>query len=438
MSNLPDTNKYRVLVFPASTEIAFEIAAGLQFEKSISLFGAGQNQLTHAPFVFNRLFPLPHISDPSWLPHLIDLCKREGIDFILPAHDDAIVALADNQHDIPARVLAPTADLCRIARSKTLTYMALRHAVRTPTVYDADENFPYPVFVKPDRGQGSLNAQVARNKTDLDVALRKADQPIICEYLPGEEFTVDCFSDRTKGVMFAGARQRQRIRNGIAVNTVCVDLPEARQIAEKIYNILPFIGAWFFQLKRNSDGELTVLETAPRIAGSMAAHRVRGINFPLLTIYESLRMPLEISYLDCSVELDRALCNRYHHNIRFNSVYVDLDDTIVLGETLNSYLIGFLYRCISENKRIVLLTRHKFELNIILSKYRISQIFDEIIHIQSGNKKSEFIDSRDAIFIDDSFSERSEVHSKLGIPCFDVSMLEVLVNAPPPYAGEVR
>ena len=39
------------------------------------------------------------------------------------------------------------------------------------------------------------------------------------EYLPGRELTVDCFSDRERGVLFARARPRERTRAGISMAT---------------------------------------------------------------------------------------------------------------------------------------------------------------------------------------------------------------------------
>ncbi len=84
----------------------------------------------------------------------------------------------------------------------------------------------YPVLVKPDRGQGSSDVQRVDNAEQLAIALRRIADPIICEYLPGDEYTVDCFSSANEGLLFAGARRRNRTRNGISVNTDTLDLPE--------------------------------------------------------------------------------------------------------------------------------------------------------------------------------------------------------------------
>jgi len=50
------------------------------------------------------------------------------------------------------------------------------------------------------------------------------------------------------------------------------------------------------------------------------------------------------------------------------------------------------------------------------------------VHLQRDKCKAECIRERDAIFVDDSFRERTAVSEKLGIPSFDCSMIEMLLD----------
>ena len=209
-----------VLVFPAGTEIGLEIHQALQHCKEVVLHGAGQTISNHAPFVYQRYHALPSISEPGWLDALITLCRDLAIDYIFPAYDDVIVALSLHRSEIPATVLTATNEVCELTRSKSQTYERLGDAVRVPRLFSPTDTKTYPVFVKPDRGQGSQGAQLVRDAAELAIATSAIQDPIVCEYLPGEEYTVDCFSDREKGVLFCGARIRLRMRNGIAVHTV--------------------------------------------------------------------------------------------------------------------------------------------------------------------------------------------------------------------------
>ncbi len=73
---------------------------------------------------------------------------------------------------------------------------------------------------------------------------------VIVEYLPGEEYTVDCFTNYKGNLLSVNMRNRERIRNGISVNSKSLTHPsEVQDIAEQINKKLKLNGAWFFRLK---------------------------------------------------------------------------------------------------------------------------------------------------------------------------------------------
>lgn len=421
----------QVLVFPAGTEIGLEIHQALRHCKEVLLHGAGQPISNHAPFVYQSYHALPSINEPGWLPALVNLCRSLAIDYIFPAYDDVIVALARHRTEIPATVLTVSEDVCELTRSKSQTYERLRAVVRVPRLYGLTDEKIFPLFVKPDRGQGSQGAHLVREQAELAAITSAIREPIVCEYLPGEEYTVDCFSDRDLGVMFCGARVRLRVRNGIAVHTRSVNLDGAEAIAARIHEALGMRGAWFFQLKRAVDGELALLEVAPRIAGSMSAHRVLGVNFPLLTIFEHERRELQLMTLPIRAELDRALHNRYRLDLDYDSLYVDLDDTLLLRGEVNLDVLLLVFNCINRRIPVTLITRHDGDLASTLEKHRLTGLFDEVIHLDRTQRKSDFITRKNAIFLDDSFTERWDVQQRRGILTFDCSMLDALISFKP-------
>jgi len=419
----------RVLVFPAGTEIGLEIYAALSSCKEVKLFAAGQAISNHAELLYDRYYQIPSIHSDRWLEELISLVKTLDIGYIFPAYDDVIVALSENRDKIPATILVPSHELCILTRSKSETYQRLSSAVKTPKVYKtADDVVTFPAFVKPDKGQGSFGIKLVNSKEELLKSIDEIKSPIISEYLPGKEYTVDCFSDRENGLLFSGARERLRIRNGIAVSTQLIDEPIFNLFAQKISDALNMQGAWFFQVKEDVNNELTLLEIGPRIAGSMAANRVQGVNFPLLAIFEAERLPLSILKNSYPVLLDRALKNKYKKSIDFDSVYIDFDDTILLDDEINLQVIQFLYKCITKGIEIILVTRHAGDLSEALHKYRLNNLFDKVVHLKNGENKSSVITHEKAIFIDDSFSERLDVQMTKKIPTFDCSMVEFLLD----------
>lgn len=420
-----------VLIFPAGTEIGLEIFNALRYCKEVRLFGAGQDVSNHARLLYSTYHVIPGVHEFDWTEALANLCLKLKIDYIFPAHDDVIVALSKNRSLIPATVLCPEEQACITTRSKSATYRALAGIVGVPKLSPLDcapETYKFPLLVKPDKGQGSLGVTRVDSYEYLPGAVRGIAEPIICEYLPGDEFTVDCFSDREQGLLFARARSRRRTRNGISVHTVTENIQEVHDIAARIAAELGLYGAWFFQMKRSSSGELKLLEVAPRIAGAMATHRVMGVNFPLLSIFEHERIPIKILINEGPMEVDRALYNRYRHDVNFGALYVDFDDTLVYRGSLNSNVVALVFEAISRQKPVTLLTRHIGNLDVALKKFHLASVFDTVVHLRAGERKSDYISGEKPILVDDSFSERLEVSDRLGIPTFDCSMVEVLLE----------
>ncbi len=425
----------RVLVFPGGTETGAEIYKSLCQCKEVTLYSAGDARSSHAPFLFARHHFVPSLTEAGWMDALKRVIVDHAIDFVYPAYDDALVALAQNLHRLGARVVASPLRTCTITRSKAQTYDLLTESLPVPIRFATPDDVPeYPVFVKPDRGHGSRGTSLVWDRAQLECVLAHRDgtwgELLICEYLPGEEFTVDCFNDRAKGLLYCGARRRERTRAGIAMRSVPVTDPVFAEYAYIITSRLELHGAWFFQVKRDRAGVLKLLEVAPRISGTSAVQRVRGVNLPLLSLYEQERRPIEILPNQGGVVIDRALVNRYMHTLRYDTVYVDLDDTLILKDKVNAQLVSFLYQCVNKKIRLVLVTKHAGDPMATLRRHRLGLLFDEVIHLNPTESKAAAIhgDAARAIFIDDSFAERKEVTQRLGLPSFDCSMVEALLD----------
>ena len=419
-----------ILVFPAGTEIAFEIHDALKNSKFVRLFGA-TSVPCHAEFVFQTCVTgLPFVDDPALIPALNRVIDAYGIDYVYPAHDSALLRFSEERDALHAKVVASARETVGICRSKTRTYRFLSGAPYLPAFYGSPDEIPgYPVFIKPAVGQGSQGARIIRDRSHLEEALSEGQEYTICEYLPGEELTVDCFTDRHGSLLVVSPRSRERIRAGIAVRSRNLPLTEELQsIAEDLNRRLSFNGAWFFQVKKNAAGQFRLLEIAPRIAGTMGLTRNLGINMPLLTLYNFWGIDVSLIPNREDLLLDRAFISRFQTDLSYSSVYVDFDDTLIVRGKVNAFLMMFLYQAFNQGKRLCLLTRHSTDIFADLEKACIpASLFSEIIRLDEAGAKTDYI-APDSIFIDDSFSERKRVRDALGIPVFDLDMIESLID----------
>ena len=240
---------------------------------------------------------------------------------------------------------------------------------------------------------------------------------------------MDCFTDRSGELKTAVERTRDRIRSGIAVRSEIVPL-ETRvlDIAKFLNEHFKFNGAWFFQLKKDVNGEYKLLEVAPRIAGTMGLTRNIGINMPLLTLYNMMGEKVEIMRNYNNLMLDRAFISRFESDIDYEYVYIDLDDTIVAKGKVNPMVMAFLYQASNEGKKIILMTRHRGDIFQELDKHHIPlDLFHSVIFVGPQELKSDYVNGN-SIFIDDSYAERRDVHDWVRVPTFAVDAVESLID----------
>lgn len=422
----------RILVFPCGSEIGLEIYRALQYSTHFDLIGASSVD-DHGRFVYEKYIGgLPFHDSPEFSPRLAEIIRAYRIDALYPTMDAVAETLQTLATSLGIRVIGSRLETTRICASKAQTYEALEGLVATPTRYADLTAVPaYPIFIKPDRGYGSRHAARADDAQHAAALLAQYSdrEMLILEYLPGREWTIDCFSDRHGALLFHAARGRDRISNGISVQT-----SPSQEFAKLFSDWAAVInqrlrprGAWFFQTKLDNTGQPKLLEVAVRFAGSSVLQRGLGANLPLLSVFDAFDWPVSIKLNHYPIKLDRALENRFQIRLDYQHVYVDLDDCLIVKGRVNSQLVAFLHKAINDGCTVTLLTRHAGNLDDTLSKARLKTLFDTIVHITDGTPKSAYIDNKLSILIDDSFRERAEVSSRLNIPVFSPDMIEVLI-----------
>jgi len=425
-------NPINIFVFPCGSEIALEIERSLRFSKHFHLIG-GCSVKDHGRFVFYDIVDdLPWESDPSFISVIRRIIQERRIDLIFPAMDGTISLLKNAEKELGCRVLGSPCETTDICLSKIKTYKKLSGVVLVPELFTAKTLSSFPVFCKPEIGYGARGAKKINNSCELASYMETHPGAIICEFLPGDEYTVDCFTDRHGKMLFCGPRVRGRTMNGISVDTYPVSKDEQKEfedIAKKINKTLNLRGAWFFQVKRNDQRKLCLLEVAARLGGSSSLSRYKGINLAELSIWDSLDKDVAIICNDYNIEVDRALDNKCKIDVDYSEVFVDFDDTVILdGKFYNAELMHFLFQCKNRNIKLTLLSRHVGNLHDDLQKIGLYSLFDRIICISKAEKKSAFIDNEYSIMIDDSFAERQDVAKNAGIPVFSLDMVQALIQ----------
>lgn len=407
-------NQQKVLVFPSGTEIANEIINSLKDHKYYDLVLASSATDDYSSFRLYSRHYLPHVDEQNFLAELNSLIDKENIAYVIPAHDDVAYRLSQLADDVNAHVIGQSVEVNEIVRFKDKTYDYFQGILPLAQVFDeSPSEFDFPVFAKPKKGQGSFDSIRLNdiNEYDSFFATRLVDDYVVMECLTGSEFTIDCFSDRGE-LLYSGARTRDRMTRGVSVlSSLVTDVAlneEFRTYASKISSCLNMQGLWFFQMKFNKNGKLCLLEVGPRVSGTMMLNRMLGVNFVELALlqkqgYEGLGLACN----NMSLSLVRALVPIYRHNISYDNLYIDFDDTLLLQEKyINAELMRLIFEARNQKKNVYLITKNtKNNLASTLNQFGISAIFDAIYHLRVDERKIDFM-KPNSVLIDDSFIER--------------------------------
>ena len=237
--------------------------------------------------------------DPAFVDHILEICKADGVDVVVPTVDSELVPLARARggfDELGVRLVLAHLETLETCLDKWTLVRRVGDVVRVPatTLADGDaalEEIPLPVIVKPRSGSGSRGIRLIRERDELLRVERDGSQ-LVQEYLPGAEFSVDvltAFDGRVVGVV---PRERLKIDSGIAVTARAVHDGGLESSAAAVAEAIGLVGVANVQLKRADDGEPALLEVNPRFPGTMPLTIAAGVNMPKLAVGEALGTPM--------------------------------------------------------------------------------------------------------------------------------------------------
>ncbi|MCU1580500.1 MAG: ATP-grasp fold domain protein DUF201-type [Rhodoglobus sp.] len=401
----------KVLVFPGTTLVGIEVLASLSPLPGFIVQGAGVDAAAGHRAGYAKYDHLPHVDDADFPGALAELVGRDSIDYVYPANDLAILALSQINLD-GATVVSHPPETILIAASKIATHETFEPLGITPErVLAQPGNAAFPLFAKPDVSHSAIGAVAVQDPSSLR-ELEEAtpgfwSNHLVTEMLVSDEVTVDCFST-PGGLLYAAPRTRDETDGGIAVVTSDRKDDDLVRMAEVIGRRLTFNGAWFFQAKKDVHGVYRLMEIGARLAGASGIRRAQGVNLAQLSILTAGQLPVRVYQTRFRFTARRAQgISEVHCIERFTSLYVDLDDTLILNGAINPPVEELVRFVKARGIPVALVTRHLKDPDVTLAEFGLADLFDRVFHATKGEPKMSFIAAEgNSVLIDDSFSER--------------------------------
>ncbi len=239
---------------------------------------------------------VPRMTEPDYLDTILDICRKESINAVLPLQEDELALIASQRSLFTGIGVTPVisalsaVDLCR---DKYAFYQHLiHHQLPALTSCDSFSSFlkekeagrmDLPVFVKPTRGCGSIGIQKVEHLELLEVLCKYADEDYMIQTLAqGEEFGADIYVDMlSHRPVSLFVKKKLRMRAGETEKSVSYQDETLFQLILNTVATLDLSGPIDMDIFR-VDGTYYISEINPRFGGGYPHAHNCGIRFPYL------------------------------------------------------------------------------------------------------------------------------------------------------------
>lgn len=263
-------------------------------EMNVRIIGADMNPLSAGLFRCDKGYVIPPANSKDYIEKVIGVCNKETIDVIFIGSDAEVPFFSSNksviENETKTKVLVSNQFIANTFHDKWETARFLndngldcpRCTLNEPaSVKRLKNETGFPLLIKPRIGAGSKNIFIVKDERELECALTFVPDPVIQEYIQGEEFTSGVFFDKgsnIKGVII----MKRELNFGTTYRAIIDDFPEIKKEIMKIAEVVSrhsAIGPINIQSRYCLD-KLYTIEINPRFSGTTVFRAAYNFNEP--------------------------------------------------------------------------------------------------------------------------------------------------------------
>ena len=274
-------NKKKLLLLSCGTNAAYHLSKVIKekFSDYISIIGADINEAYLVPSIHftDIFFRVPPTKDNSYYNVILEICRQQQIDYILPSFDmDQKLFFPENADLINLSVKSlstPKDSLFFCADKKTAFKILDEKGFKVPKTFKLEQLIPRGnYFVKPVDGCASVGAEIMSSENILKFS--NIENYIIQELCYGPEITLECFC--YDGEFSSCARERISSKAGVCVKSRVFKDIFLEEISRRFAQIFKLSNFFNLQFMKNATGETVITDVNLRMAGGMSMSCAAG------------------------------------------------------------------------------------------------------------------------------------------------------------------
>ncbi len=311
--------------------------AALVLNKNLKIYGTDMEYSAPALMYCDYIRKVVPMKEDGYIDQLIEICKDEEIDLLIPTIDTDLLILSHNKERfevVGTKVMISSPEMIQICRNKNITFQFFADCgLHAPIPVDAWEEYEagYPAFIKPKDGSSSVDAFKVGNKKELEVYARRIKDYIVQPFIEGLEYTIDIFCDWNGEPISIVPRERMQVRAGEVLKTKIIMDQMMINDAKKLCKAFKPCGPMTIQLIRDAENVDWYIEINPRFGGGVPLSMKAGAR-SAETILKMLDGEKVEYYADIE---DGAIYSRFDQSVCVQAgkgcikgVIFDLDDTL--------------------------------------------------------------------------------------------------------------
>jgi len=280
----------------------------------------------------DRGYIVPAANNPGYVDAIIKICNSEEIDIVFVGSDPELPVFAEYKNRIEqetdAKVVISSPEKIKIGNDKWETYRFLKNSglpypesVLPENRDDLIEKTGFPVLIKPRGGSASKDVYIVKNREELEVFIKRVNNPIIQEYLVPEDEEYTSGAVMFEGDILGTFTMKREIKGGNTYRGVIDSFEDVRTAVEKVAKKFNMFGPSNFQMRLTEKG-LVTFEINPRFSGTTGIRAFYNFNEPEAVINYILFQKKE------PMTHKNGVVMRY-----MNEVYTSLDECNQLTQT---------------------------------------------------------------------------------------------------------
>ncbi len=233
-------------------------------------------------------YQVPYANDARYIPSFIEILKKHQIQLVLVGSESEAAALSQNQAKVEkesgAKLLVADWKFVSRCGDKWGVVELFQEAKldHPDSIIDMSKRADFigkhgfPVLIKPRRGWSARDVHRIEDKASLDFFATHIQDPILQEYLDGEEFTCALVFDR-EGNYADHVVMRREILHGTTFRAEIIANPAIDRYLESFARSIRYQGPMNVQLRLCKRGPIA-FEINPRFSGTTGMRCLAGFN----------------------------------------------------------------------------------------------------------------------------------------------------------------